>query len=323
MEGLFRNGTNPDLAGNVVTANVEMTQILATQKPTAVLDESMEVQSPLSDSIPTTELKNYLKFIISIKDKRYEVLQLVYNAISYNPETLERVKLFSSDKHLFAESPSFLSRLLYALIMMFSINDAQELSKIFKEIEPQFLLNKEILNTEKIGLYHKYKQYLLTLKSDPSLKSDIKSPYDPEDPSKAQEVKEILSQSMYQQNDKIKLVKINDEFFWRLQLPSIEAYFFHETEFMKSLKIVYKGVTYEMTTEKFILYDGNHQLPRSLMVTVDGGPAYKLQFISYKQLVIPSYNMSERRDYYDKELSSSLATRPRGRTPFKIISLIP
>jgi len=225
MESLFRNGNNQDVSGNFViiklTVNEETNEEKLNQLKMKGEAGELEGSVKAENASP-----RYFKFIFSLeKDNVIQLLQVEYKtqnmedneaiAMRYVPNLLTEV---SSDRHV--ERP-----LLYSLIAMLGLNDSIPVSVVIKKYEPNFVLNRDVLNREKKDLLVRYKSYLAATKNDSQIKDKIPSPIAPEQEEDKQKVADVISQDMYYKSDKVKLSRVNNEFVWRLELDKLTATF--------------------------------------------------------------------------------------------------
>jgi len=254
IEGLLQNGKNKEVEGNMIALTFKLKRI----------PQKLEVEESEEKIVETKEKESFYKMIFFFPKKRksIELLQVEYGSIQFSKSDILSVKYFPHlDKKILMEENN--SRLMtYGLLMMFSLNQPMGIIKLLEKTSGEFKRKKTLMSEKKIRLYTEYKKYLLAIKRDPTLKEKLESPLRPEDEEKMEHVKKILSMPMYENLHKVKLVKMEERFFWQFKLGETEGLFYNDTNLMKSLTISNPEGVFSALTGNYISFDGIHTMPK-------------------------------------------------------------
>jgi len=287
-EGLFRNPNNPDLAGNFVETKVIFEE----------LSDDVGNKTKKFKGEKVSLLKRYLRFVFSVdKDKRVRTIQVEYNGkkmrdseivkVSYYPNILSKLKKDTKSSRV----------LFYSQIFMFALNDSRPISSFLRKSNNDYERNKELLNSEKISLFKRYKRYLSVIKKNKELKQSLKSPLQSSDDEKKLKIKEILASRTYKENSKVKLIREDSKFYWSLNLMRIKALFENENHRIKRLFLETNvgNISYEFG--EFVSLNGIHELPKNIHFKIADDKRYKISFVSFKNFLSKSKKRTIRQRY--------------------------
>lgn len=308
FEGLFRNGNNPDIGGELIVLNVIIQEMQNSEVLQNILvkdEEKMATESsPLMMAGDTK--KRAIKFIFSLeKSERVGMIQLNYDDIKmenthlkkviYNPNLLETLKV----------EPKFERNLLYSLLCMVSLNEARPISNLMKKLDKEFTLISEGLNKEKLNLLKSYRDYLMAIQKDPNLKEKLNDPLRPIDPESKTKVDGILKSSLYIKNDKVKLFKKGKEFYWKIELENIEGLFSNEDNHLNELSLKTLDGESSVVFGDYILLDGIHEIPKEMIIKTTGNYLYKVELSEYKVYADSKKEFYKRAEEYQKSLNEN------------------
>ncbi len=299
IEGLFRNGINPEPSGElvVVKALVERTEALK-QK-----DESEEMEK--SDDISSEPL--YLKFIFSLEiERRIQLIQVFYKKGRMHEKDLLDVQYFRSLDTEVAKGHSIEQGLFYSLLNLLSLNKSSTMMTYLKKRYPEVQANKEIVNKEKIQLLEKYKNYLIAIKEDETLKGSLKNPLHPDDPEAKQKVTELMNSPTLVSQEAIILKREGRHYYWCIVQEGLTAKFKNDTHRLKHMKLVGSEGEIEIDFGEYLLFNGLHQLPKEIFFKVPEGKTYKIRFTSLRHFTPSRQNkktMIRRFSEYKKKLA--------------------
>lgn len=307
MEGLFRNGINPDIVQDLAVLVVKMKNIKVNQ----VEVENEEEKLALDNS------KYYKILYNNTAQGPQDVIVATYKNANLEDSELEAVKSYRNEKEMITSSPLLHKRLTMAILNMFALNSSNGISGVLKELDSEFMTNKEMVNKDKKELLEKYRRFLLAKKDYDQKIKDMKknganinemekisaplSPMQPESAEEKTELNQIMSNSLYVPNKMIKLVKDGSEFFWVLQTQKISARFKNDTHMLKVLKIASESGEYVVLPHEYATYQGEYLLPKKIEIKSEFVLS-ELEIQNYYLLNSKNKNFSDRIDEYKKLL---------------------
>jgi hypothetical protein len=312
VEGLFTNGKNKEIEGNMVAFTFKLeseTQMISTQ---ALSNE--EVSTTEAATVEKQKESSYYKMIFFLpqnRKKEVELLQVVYSAGDFSKPAVANVKYFPRLMQRLSAKATNSHLLMYGLISMFTLNKADTMVKLLSNLSGDFKRNKDLMSEEKLALFRKYKDYLKAIKDDPSLKETLESPLKPKDPEKAKEVKEIMSGPMYTNEGTVKLVQDGERFLWKFVLAENEGEFFNDSNLLKNLRLKNSDGFYNVNVGEYISFDGIHVLPK--VIHIDDTQNMKKNVIyprSYRVYSIQENSLRKRHRDYLKILKKNIAEGP-------------
>ena len=303
MEGLFRNSQSEEIDKNLVVA-----EMIIKKKSTPLIDGVEE-----KDKKEKVKVEHIKYLINNFEDRKHDFIYAKYNH-NFERENLEKATYFSSLKSKIMSDNLFERKLLKAIISMYTLNDSSIISSVLKEVSPEFKLNKEVINEEKKRLLQSYMNFLKNKKEYEERVKDIKdgkseevlseipdapiSPLVPEEEEQKEKVDEIISKSMYDEVEAVKLVKKGRKFLWEIRTSNFLAQFDNNSHSLKFLKVEKDNITYEFIAKKYVTFSGAYYLPSILEYKVDGVP-YEIQFTNF-YAIESSTDISTRYKNYKK-----------------------
>lgn len=283
-EGLLRNPNNNDVTGNLILLNMSIVH----KKMPILTDDSVE--KPLGEST----LSHY-KLLLNNEDRKVgELIQGQYYNSSFSDREIGRLETF---KNIFAteQGDQVVEReLFYSLMMMFALNDSKMIGNFLKKYSPDFKLNNEMLNREKLKLLDDYKKYLTMIKADPSLKDHIKSPLVKESEEDQKKIKEIMDAPTYLENKNVELVKVGDKFFWKVRFDNGELTFSNEEHQLQEMHLNFNGKKIDVYALEYLLFDGQHEMPKKIKIETSEGHTFDISVLVYKDILSKNKSFAER-----------------------------
>lgn len=254
VEGLFKNGSNQD-----VTSNFVMFRFLyeIEENKESIGQEPEELKNSLKGEIST-------RFILN-EGKVESLLLFAFSKDEDKKSALVR-KFYKKYSSIEKDLTSLEDKVFWGLLEYLVLNKSEKIIKVLSEIEGVDLSNKVLVNTEKLELLKKKKNYLEIIKNDKEMETAVTNPVESEDPEIAKKNKEILKSRFFKRSENVKLVKSGNKFFWELKLEKVEALFSvanHKIQFLK-IKIDDNELSY--TFDNFVLFNGVHELPSKVIV---------------------------------------------------------
>lgn len=301
-EGLFRNGSNHELDGNIALLDLIITEV-----ENKKLLESTPAASPVVgvESAQAVMERNlapprYLRYIFDNLDRGYKLLQVDYSSNKMVDSNIIDVFATTTLRAKLNDEGYVERQLFYSLLGMYALNRSQEISDFLKKYCPEFKRNNEIINQEKKELYERYKKYLAAINSDASLAEKLENPLKPADEEDQKKVEQIQKSRMYYAEDQVSMVKRGDTFQWKVEFKNVLAYFSNQDHRLKSLNYEVPGASVSVNADNYVLYNGIHSLPKSFMIKQRDGRLFRVQILDYKNWKSPDYFSKKLNDYKEK-----------------------
>lgn len=271
-EGLLKNLNNADIPGNLITIKALITS-------TAPVVES------------ETAKTEYFKFVISLEDpKNISLFQVAYTGgqmltsqirdVKYIPDLLAAIKKETApEKSLF-----------YGVFMMLATNRSVGFEAFLEKSGIQIVKNKNILNEEKMKLLKAYKMYLVNNKG----KGDANSPLNPTDPQNKARVLELFRANTFQRAKNIELVKLDNEFAWKVDWKNIKGYFSNEERRFRLVEYNNSDASVKIEASDYTQFNGTNELPKNLIIKDVQGVTSKVQIIGLDTKTNREKKLSER-----------------------------
>lgn len=296
-EGLFRNGNNPEVNSDLIMVKLMVTAEEEKELDTTVVESNNEVKTQNLESKKYEPL--FIKLLISKSENgRIEIIQVFYKDGKMLDEQVKGVS-FISNLRSKIEKSNTLPALYYSILSSLTLNSSNELSTFLKKSSVDFKTNKELINPEKAALYARYKRYLALVNEDESLKETMENPLKPEDPEVRATVKQIMESPFLLKDESISLKKSQGEFVWKIKNDVLEASFDSEFHRLQELEYGQYEDKIKFSLDNYILFNGNHELPKNIMVT-QKNKVFKIQNLSLTHLNLGNKSMSKRYNEYLK-----------------------
>ncbi len=291
MEGLFRNGNNPDLSADLVVATFSVEEL-----PSEVSKELL----------PT----RYVKVFMSRSNSAIVALQADYAdnrfAEPATQKSFYRTQLSDDVREAkFVERPLF-----YSVLSTLLLNDSRPMNHFLKAHSNGFKTNREAMSPEKLELLQKYKEYLIAISEEGgSVKDAIKASKEGNAEERAKAM-EVITGGIYEKNDKVRLAREGGQFFWSVDLGAFKAFFSNEEHRLKKIQLMMEGgKNVELECGEYTLLNGTHELPKTMMLRDSTNSLYRISFLSLTHVSDKS-GMSARAAKYD-----TLVKNNKNKTP--------
>lgn len=267
-EGLLKNLNNADIPGNLITIKAMTTSEGA--------PADVAVSSP-AGAEPVAAKSDFYKFVISLENPNViSLFQVAYSNgqmlntqirdVKYIPDLLAAIKREKTpEKSLF-----------YGILVMLTTNRSQGVEAFLEKSGVQIVKNKNILNDEKIKLLKAYRTFLANNKG----KGDANSPLNPTDPTNKAKVIELFRANTFLRSKNIELVKLENEFVWKVDWKNIKGYFTNEERRFRQMDYTYGDHTIKVEASDYILFNGTNELPKMMTLKNSTGSLSKIQIIS-------------------------------------------
>lgn len=306
MEGLFRNGINPD-----VTQDLIVLVLKATVKEVKDTDAGEPLVSPHA----------FYKIIYNNSAQGIQdIIIAKFATADVENDNIVELRTFRNERELISSSPNLHKQFSLAIMNMYATNSSSLISTVLKSIDDDFMTNREMVNTEKKELLEKYRRYLQTKKNYEKQVKEMKkngatveemgkvaapvSPLVSDNEEEKNQLEKIMSNSLYIPNKMIKLVKDGADFFWHLETSKISAKFKNDTHLLKVLKVNNDGVEYTVLPHDYVTFQGEYLLPKKFTIKTNQVES-EFQVENYYLVNSKNKSFSDRIEDYKKLLDKN------------------
>lgn len=259
MEGLFRNGANEAIGGNLVVFDLLVTEI------------------PKIQEIEEKPRENFLKLVFfQDEDKSTKLFQFQYPDSQMNDQKISHfAKILNLSGKL--KNDTNMERIIFfSILNMIGLNNSSPITYVLKKYNQDFKYNREILNGEKLALYRQYKDYI----SDKD-RGSRESPLNPLRAEDKIKVDELVKSSIYRNTGNVKLIKRDGDFYWFVDLSRSSALFFNNNHLIKEMKILVSKGSIELDFDDYISFNGAHMVPGQIMIKDSNERLYKIKITGF------------------------------------------
>ncbi len=264
-EGLFRNGHNRDVTGNLIILDLMIQETSeeekeSTQNPTGIM---------------------YYRFFIEVKENNVRsLLQVIYNKASMKKQDRIQVDYFKNFQQSFDSDTSIERKLFYSLLIMMTTNSSSFWTNLLKSMGQGHKTNRELMNHLKISLYEQYKNYLIKKRQQGTASEGLTSPLEPVRNNQKAKIRKILNARTYFQSPLVSLVKRETDFFWKVALNNVVFFFTNEEH--RFSELLFNDPVGEITIQakRYFRPDGIHEMPKYIRFSSLNGKHYKIRTLA-------------------------------------------
>ncbi len=280
LEGLLRNGTNAELEEGIYLFQFQLKeQGLEGQKE--IVRNKNEMESKVFSNID--EAQYFVDFYIKKESDDYRLLQVLYKEVDKVKEVIDTV-YFSSFISRIRRENDIEKLSFYSIAFSLLANDSVVANNLLKKIDPKYKTNKELMDEEKLVLFEKYKKYLVMTNKDSSLKASLESPMKPHDSEDRELVNRVIKKPMYQRPGNIRLVKLENEFFWAADLTGATLYFDNPTHNFKRINVNTLSSNILLSVDEYFYFNAKRIVPRNIYIKSGADKLFRMTFKNLKFL---------------------------------------
>lgn len=273
-EGLFRNSNNKELTGNLIVVTAMVEPIIAQAEIAATQVEEAAIVQPKP---------SYYKWLMSLeRENHIDLIQVTYNNSQLKENQVVFSRYLPDVKRVVADDNSLERSLFYGLLGTLVLNDSQLLAPTLSKYSQGFVANKELMSRDKVELYRQYKDYLEKKQKEDNVEAN--SPLKPENPELAKLVQETLAAPMYRNAENVKLIRVNNNLMWEVDLKNIVAYFSNEDHRLSRLDYQSPLGDLSLKVDDYVLFDGAHELPKTLIINDMSGKSWRVKFLGLSHI---------------------------------------
>jgi len=260
LEGLLRNPSNKE----VLTDTVELIY--------RIKDESIIQYGSMESE--TSQAPLYQKIYWRLQEGRPERIYVVTSkSLNFDSSSMISVKdLDDKNSQKKAEQA-----LLLSTLNILNLNYPKTMLDSIKNFAPEIKFNRDLVNYEKASYYQKYKDYVIAKKKAGKGQS-IPVP----DQMDQGTFSKMMGERYYNQQERLKLVRAGDEFVWQFENEKISFEFGNQNYKMKKMQFSNMEELITFQFGDYVLFDGQHELPKYMVIKRGDFKKYKIDFLEYK-----------------------------------------
>jgi hypothetical protein len=273
-EGLLKNLNNAGIPGNLITIKAMVQG--------STLGNVTEGDANKAD---------FYKFVLSLENPNaISLLQVDYSNSQMLGSQIKDVKYIPDLLTAIKREKSIDRGMFYSVLMMLATNRSQGVETFLEKSGIQVVKNKNVLNEEKMKLLRSYRTYLANNKG----KGEANSPLNPPDPQNKAKVIELFRANTFERSKNIELVKQDNEFMWKVDWKSVQAYFTNEERRLRKMEYVNGDLSTKLEANDYILFNGTNELPKFITFKDSKGQISKLQILGLDTKTNREKKLSER-----------------------------
>lgn len=251
-EGLLRNLNNQSINGNTVTLKLAVVK----QEETKTSNEELE----------------YYKMVLT-NEENPQVFQIKYSNSQMLLNQIVDLKYISNLTMQIKSEKNPDRSLFYSALALVALNNSVPLENTLIKNGVNVVKNKNLINEEKMKLLRQYRSYLSTNKG----KGEVNSPLNPTDPAIRSKNLEVFKENTYKKSGNIKLIRENNEFYWRADWKNIVGLFSNEERRLRSIKFNNGEVETSIDLSDYVSFNAVNEIPKNIYVKDLSGQNFKIQ----------------------------------------------
>ena len=269
VESLFRNGSNPDMNGNVAIVNLKVTKV----DPSGIVQDEKNSNS-----------EYFRIYYTRSSDDVVKLNQFKFPDQSFNEDDFVHRTYYSNfNAFTLANQPSSVEKsLFYGVMQSLVLQDGQYLVNYLKSKGLPLRLNKEIINREKINLLAQYKQYLVTINQDKEARKTLENPLRPNSADKREHVEKVMNESMYVDTQHVVLAKEGSDMSWKVSAGGFDASVSYDKRYLQKLGFKGENGDIEFIFKDYGLVNATHVLPRFILIRDFNGDNYQVEVLNLR-----------------------------------------
>ena len=152
-------------------------------------------------------------------------------------------------------------------------------------------------------LLRAYRTYLANNKG----RGDANSPLNPADPQNKAKVVELFRANTFERAKNIELTKVDNEFMWKVDWKSTQAYFSNEERRLRKLEFTNGDLNARLEANEYVMFNGTNELPKFITIKDTKGQNAKMQILGLDTKTNREKKLSERYEEAKKAAPSSAA----------------
>lgn len=249
---LFKNNGNPIYSGETTSADI------------AIKEMSSGTSYKMKVQFSRFQKKEYI--LQAIFDQGYSQNDVIRVARVSNIETAPLSKSNNPMIHLF-----------YGLLEMYLSNNNQIIVNGLKQFNINIARSQNLVNQDQQKLLQEYLYF--SRKKARGRAGERDNPLRSSDPAKQAILNNILKESFYKNNQKAKLVRINQRFMWAIEEKNLKAYFDQQTRKLVTVELP-EFNKLSFTPADLLVFGNFYSAPKKIIIEEAGVPKFEITFES-------------------------------------------
>ena len=249
---LFKNNGNPIYSGETTNADI------AIKEMSSGTTYKMKVQ--------------FSRF-----QKKEYMLQALYDQGFSNSDVLKVSRVSNIESSNFSTSHNPMVYVFYGLLEMYLSNNNQIIVSGLKQFDINILKSQNLINTDQQKLLQEYLYF--SRKKARGRAGERDNPLKSSDPTKQTIINNVLKESFYKNNQKAKLVRINQRFMWAIEEKKFKAYFDQQTRKLVTLELP-EFNKLSFTPVDLLVFGSFYSSPKKIIIEEASVPKYEITFES-------------------------------------------
>jgi hypothetical protein len=288
----------------VVVENIEDKSLIQNEIPVveAVLEEPLvDEEGNIVKKIVNKE--RFIKFITKKETAKLE--QILYKNSISNSNIVDYQEFALVLKQ---ENVKFNQQLFYAILNIISRSDSEYFIKLMKKSGIDLNTNTDLLNIERKDLMERQKDFLSLTKDltdDEIVGSEMKSPLIAETDEDQEKVDNLLKEKWIKNSPNVSLIKKGNKLYWELKTLNLNAAIENETRRIEYIDFKYQDSTYNISFNKYLLFQGQYDLPQLTLIKKDGNIIFEMNLLKLFNFDESIENIMRRKSTYNKSIKAN------------------
>lgn len=247
-DALFKNNSNPIYSGETTSADLTI----------------KEVSSGISYK---------LKVQFSKFHKKEYFIQTLFDKSFLLDEALKVSRVSSIESTQFSKSNNPMVYVFYGLLEMYLANNNDIISNGLKQFDVSIVKSENLVNKDQQKLLQEYLYFSRRKAKGKATERD--NPLKSSDYAKQVVINNILKQPFYQNDQKAKLVRINQRFMWAIEEKNLKAYFDQQSRRLVTLELpAFNKISF--TPVDLQVFGNFYNAPKKIIIEEAGTPKFEV-----------------------------------------------
>jgi hypothetical protein len=270
------------------------------QEPEPVAEEINE-EDQIVEKIVNKEA--HIKYIAKHQTSKLE--QILYKDSIANANIIDYQEF---GLVLSKESFNFNQQLFYAVLNIISRSDSKYFIQLMKKNGIELNTNADFLNIERKNLMERQKDFLSLTKDltdDEIIDSEMKSPLIAETDEEQEIVDNLLKDKWLKKSPNVELIKKGNKLYWEVKTLNLSAAIENETRRIEYIEFKIQESSYNITFNKYLLFQGQYDLPQLTLIKKDGNIIFELSLLKLFNFDESIENIMRRKSTYKRNIKAN------------------
>jgi len=245
---LFKNNGNPIYSGETTSADLTIKEV------------SSGTSYKLKVQFSKFQKKEY--FVQALYDKNFQ-----------QEEVLRVSRVSGIESTQFSKSNNPMVYVFYGLLEMYLANNNDIIVNGLKQFDVGILKSENMVNKDQQRLLQEYLYF--SRKKAKARAGERDNPLRSSDPGKQSIINNVLKQSFYQNEQKAKLVRVNQRFMWAIDEKNLKAYFDQQSRRLVTLELpAFNKLSF--TPVDLQVFGNFYNAPKKVVIEEAGVPKFEV-----------------------------------------------